>query len=235
MKKRKEQSRAKGRAFWNREYANASHLALSTKPSEDLIAFLRWFEREHPDELFGENATVLDVGCGNGRNLVYLADEYGVTGSGFDISREAIGQAQSDDLDFYVGSLADPLQNEDESVDLVLDMMASHVLKKNERANLEDEIVRVLRPGGWLFMKTFLLDEDRNAKRMLRDYPADEPGSYIHPAIGIVEHVYTEKELVSFLEPDFTIHRLTRSHQHLRGGKAFKRRSMCVYAQKKEV
>jgi hypothetical protein len=35
-----------GREFWNAEYKEAGHLALSLNPSEDLQKFTRWFERE---------------------------------------------------------------------------------------------------------------------------------------------------------------------------------------------
>jgi len=228
----------RGSTFWNKEYINAEHLALSTNPSEDLIKFIRWLEREHHYAIPNPNWVVFDVGCGNGRNLIHLAKEYGVHGGGFDISSHAItqGKEASHDLPlaFTLRSLKEPLKKDTDSQNLVLDMMASHVLDQDERIALRDEIDRVLKPDGWLFMKTFLLDEDRNAARMLKEHAADEPGSYIHPNIGILEHVYRESELIAFLEPRFTIHRITRSHQHLRDGRPHKRRSICVYAQVKK-
>ena len=79
-------------------------------------------------------------------------------------------------------------------------------------------------------MKTFLLDEDRNAERLLREHPAKEQGSYVHPKIGVAEHVFTEDEIQTALAPYFTIHKLVKSHRH-KGPRA-KRRSMSIYAKR---
>jgi ubiquinone/menaquinone biosynthesis C-methylase UbiE len=111
-------------------------------------------------------------------------------------------------------------------------MMTSHFLKANERKNLISEITRVLKPGGFFFWKTFLLDEDQHAERLLKESPADEAGSYIHPKIGVAEHVFTENEVTEALKNNFTIHKITKSHHHLAHGQAAKRRSMSIYAQK---
>lgn len=223
--------------FWNKEYKQKGHLALSENPSEDLIKFTRSLEREYGRAFLNPTASVLDVGCGNGRNLVYLAREFGMHGVGYDISSEAITQAKKLSagfpLSYEVRSLEDSLPLQDASQTLVLDMMASHVLSAKEREKLLGEIVRVLKSDGWFFFKTFLREGDLNVARLLKEHPGDEKGSYIHPEIGVVEHVYTESEIETALAPHFTIHRMIRSHGHLKGGRAHKRRSISVYAQKK--
>jgi SAM-dependent methyltransferase len=128
--------------------------------------------------------------------------------------------------------MVDPIPVADSSQTIVLDMMVSHFLDAVGRAKLLEEIVRVLRPGGWLFYKTFLLDEDRNAARLLRENPGEEQGTYIHPEIGVPEHVSTEEEIRTTFEPYFIIHKVVTSHGHLSHGKAHKRRSISVYAQR---
>lgn len=227
----------KGRKFWNKEYAQKDHLALSTEPSEDLLKFIRWLEREEGHLQLNSISSAVDIGCGNGRNLIYLAQTFGMAGTGIDISAEAIAQAKANSEDlpltYHVQSIAESIPVADNSCTIVLDMMASHVLNESERKALRNEILRVLKPGGWLFFKTFLLDEDLNAKRLLAEHPADEPGSYIHPKIGILEHVFTEAEIDEVLGEDFIVHKIYKSHRHMRKGKAFKRRSISVYAQKK--
>ena len=82
-------------------------------------------------------------------------------------------------------------------------------------------------------LKTFLREEDKNAEELLREYPAGEPGSYIHPKIGVPEHVFWENEIITELDPYFTVHKVLKSHRHLSHGRAFKRRSISIYAQKK--
>lgn len=225
--------------FWNKTYARrhgAEYFALSTEPSEDLQKFTRWLEREHGRTFLNPRASALDLGCGNGRNLMYFAREYGMRGVGYDISSEAIKSARivAGDLplQFEVRSIAQPIPLPDESQTVVLDMMTSHFLHESERTALRAEIARVLRPEGWLFFKTFLLEEDEHAVRLLREHPADEAGSYIHPSIGALEHVSTEEEIRQTLGEHFAIHKISASHRHLRHGRAFKRRSVSVYAQK---
>lgn len=224
--------------FWNKQYKNPTHLILSDEPSEDLEKFARYLVREHGKKFLNVTTKVVDLGCGNGRNLIYLAKEFSVHGLGYDTSDVAIRDAKKGaeglSIEFRVGSLSDPIPLPDSSVMIALDMMASHVLPRKEREALRDDVVRVLRPEGWLFFKSFLLDEDLNAARMLREFPAAEEGMYIHPEIGIPEYVWTEIGLREFFEPYFTIHKLEKSHKHRHAdGRAWKRRTVSVYLQKR--
>jgi len=225
------------RDFWNREYKTSEHLTLSTAPSEDLEKFTRWLERGYKREFLNAYARVLDLGCGNGRNLVYLAQAYSMKGTGYDISDEAIKQARLASgglpITYEVRSIAEPLPLPDGSQTFVLDMMTSHFLRKAEREALRGEIVRVLRPGGWLFFKSFLADEDMHVKRLLKESPADEPGAYIHPKLGVYEYAWTEDEVQEFFDGHLELHKFNKSHRHiLKGGKAGKRRTFSAYLQK---
>ena len=224
------------REFWNREYKTSEHLTLSTAPSEDLQKFARFLERGWKREYLNPLARVLDLGCGNGRNLIYLAESYGMRGLGFDISDVAIIEARvhTGDLpiEYEVRSIAEPLQVRDQSQTIVLDMMTSHFLKKEEREALRAEIHRVLRPGGWLFFKSHLAEEDLNVKTLLKEHPADEENAYIHPRMGGYEYVWTEDAVYDFFSKDFEIHKFHKSHKHLRRGRAGKRRTFSAYIQK---
>lgn len=224
------------RDFWNKEYKSSEHLQLSTVASEDLQKFTRFLERGWKREYLNPVGLTLDLGCGNGRNLVYLAQEFGMRGIGYDVSdvaiREAVAASEGLPIEYEVRSIAEPLPVPDESVTLVLDMMSSHFLKKAEREALLAEILRVLRPGGWLFFKSFLADEDINVRMLLRDHPADEENAYIHPKIGVYEFVWTEDALHDFFGPHFEIHKVHKSHKHIRRGRAGKRRTLSAYLQK---
>lgn len=227
-----------GQAFWDAEYKDGGHLALSMTQSEDLEKFTRWLAREYGNSALNVTSSVLDLGCGNGRNLIWLAEEFAVRGIGYDISTEAVKQAKRHamsahlPLTFEARSIAGLLLVPDDSQSLVLDMMASHFLKEEERHALIREIHRVLRPGGFLFYKTFLLDEDKHAKRLISENPAGEDNTYIHPKIGVAEHVSTEDEIDALYGTFFTVHKISRSHRHK--GKYAKRRSITVYLQKPE-
>lgn len=230
--------------FWNKEYGKSDrtgganpHLALSVEPSEDLEKFTRYLVREHGKKFLNVTAQALDIGCGNGRNLIYLANTFGMRGVGYDLSEVAITVAKKAGeglpLKFFVQDMEKPIPLPDASVTIALDMMSSHVLKTAEREQLRTEILRVLKPGGWLFFKSFLLDDDSHAKRLLRENPGEEAGMYIHPEIHTAEYVWTEEALREFFEPYFTIHKIEKSFKHKHAdGSAWKRRTIVAYLEK---
>jgi SAM-dependent methyltransferase len=233
---KKKKRKVYGATFWDKEYTSPEHLKLSTVESGDLAKFIRFLERTDSNAIIKGRASVFDVGCGNGRNLIYLAKEFGMRGTGVDISAAAIAQARRASeglaISYHTGSAAKPLAAEDGSQSLVLDMMTSHFLNRHDRYQLRDEIYRILAPGGWLFMKTFLKDEDVHTARLLREHPGKEPGTYIHPVMGVPEFVYSEEELVQFLGEKFIIRKIYRSHRHLTKGGSGKRRTIAIYAEK---
>ncbi len=237
-------SEGKAKKFWDKEYKEARHFALSDEPADDLEKFGRWLERRglkakarESTLTLDRNAFVVDFGCGNGRNLIYLAREFGVRGKGYDISDEAIRQAikagEGLPIEWHARTITGEFPDiTDESVDFALDMMTSHVLRAAGRATFKKELLRILKPGGILFLKTFLADEDLHAKRLLKEHPADEEDSYMHPKLGVFEHVWTEEKLRAFIEPDFIIHKVEKSFKHMLRGKAWKRRYVVMYCEK---
>lgn len=233
---RKKKRKQHGETFWDAEYKNPTHLKLSTKQSEDLEKFTRWVLRRKREDVLSPTASVLDVGCGNGRNLIFLNQSFGTKGVGYDIAKAAVAQAvaasKGMDIRYTARSIAGKLDVPDNSQALVLDMMTSHFLTAEERTGLRDEIFRALEPGGLLFMKTFLKDGDLHTKRLIEERPGTEDGSYIHPVMGVAEYVYSEEELVNFLSEKFIIHKIYRSHKHAFRGQARKRRTITIYAEK---
>lgn len=254
--------------FWNKEYKDPKHLTMSTEPSSDLLEFVTWAKRNAEWPAFPNHGLVVDVGCGNGRNLIPLCYEFNINGVGMDISEVALSQARNLTktigvqaveegrninpglkIEFKKRGAEEPLPFEDASVDVVLDMMVSHQLVKAKREQLAAECARIIKPYGWLFFKTFLLEGDLNAKRMLEEQgvnkdmvkknPAfgDENGipeknSYIHSHTKGIEHVFTEEEVHELFGKHFKIYRVKKSHKHVKDGKPWKRRTMSVYMER---
>ncbi len=235
MKKTFKNKKGGSKKFWNKEYKKGEHLALSTKPSEDLLKFFRWLDRNEPDTTLDKNFLVLDLGCGNGRNLIYMIKQFGVKGVGYDISEEAIAQAEKAEpsAKWEARSIVGEIDLPNESTDMILDMMSSHFLNEKERVDLLKELNRIMKPNAWLFFKTFLREGDLHAKKLLYKNPGEEKGSYIHPKIGVQEHTWTTREIEEFFSPYFEIRKIEKSHLHMLKGKAFKRRTVTVYLQRK--
>ncbi len=234
--------------FWNKEYAEkidedgkgGLNFNLSSAPSEDLEKFTRWIDREYKGQNVLNNKTyVVDAGCGNGRNLFFLNENFGCTGLGYDLSQEAINVANKKNKDpkikFVVQNLNQKIPLEDGKVDLLVDAVASHVLRKEEREFFKSEVLRVLSVGSYYFLKSLLRDDDIHSKNMIREFGniAGEENSYIHPTIGIFEHVPSEEELVNFYKEDFEIDKIERSFAHKINGRAAKRRYVVMYLRKK--
>ena len=142
---RKQKRKQHGTTFWDNEYKNADHLKLSSDHSEDLEKFTRYVIRAKRGDILGVDQSVLDVGCGNGRNLIFLAREFDMIGHGYDISASAIdiakGASTGFDLTYTARSIAGTLAIPDNSQTIVLDMMTSHFLTADERLH------RCLRSG----------------------------------------------------------------------------------------
>jgi len=227
--------------FWNKEYKDPTMFLLSEEVSADLVKFVRWLPKEYGKDMLRPDLVVLDAGTGNGRNLLWLNDNFRVKGYGYDISDEGIAQAKNaasklkwgSKLEFSVRSLGDLIPLPDESVDIVLDMMSSHFLKNEERARFISEVARVLKPQGVLFFKSFYAERDTHTKELLEKHGAGEENAYIHPKLKVYEYVWTDKALAESFEDKFILMKKELSGKHHLKGKPAKRRSVVCYWEKK--
>lgn len=221
---------------WEQEYQNPQFLTLGTEPLSDVRHFMKWLRRKQKVDT--SDFMVLDNGCGNGKNLKYIIEQFANSGIGYDISETAIDRAEelSDNLSirYFVQSFTDRLPIEDNSIDLVLDVTASHVLDSVEREKYLQELVRVTKSGGYLFLRTLCLEGDQNAKGLIKNFPGKNENSYILPGTNIEEHVFTWHDIVEIYEQDFKIlfHEKTSGYQKW-NNQSYKRNYWIVYMQKK--
>jgi SAM-dependent methyltransferase len=145
---------------------------------------------------------VLDIGCGSGRHVVYLAAR-GFAVTGLDIAPEAIeacreGLAEARLTATIVEGEMTDLPFADGSFDGIV---ASHVIHHCQLASLRrilDHVTRCLTPGGLLFWSTPTPRHFRwgRGKEV-------EPGTYVdadHPEGPIPHHYSTEEEVRELLE-----------------------------------
>ena len=126
------------------------------------------FHTESFSKYVNPNAQILDVGCGYGRTLdeLYHIGYRNLTGLDFSKGMIDRGKEQFPYLDLRVKD-TDKIDMPDGSVDAVILFAVLTCIRTNEeQRNLIQEIRRVLRPNGILYVNDFLLNTDeRNVSR----------------------------------------------------------------------
>jgi len=130
--------------FWEQTYANPSVSTFSKGPTADIAEF--W-------NLFPEGATVLDVGCGEGRNAIFLAEK-GFVVDAFDISWTGLEKAKSlaadkgVDVNFFREDVA-KYDFKKKMYDIVLSHGVFHLCKKHDRDRFIELSKQHTNPGGF--------------------------------------------------------------------------------------
>ena len=145
----------------------------------DKKEFTTPFHPEILEKYLNKEDFIVDIGCGYGRTLRQLKDNGYRNLRGYDISEKMIerGKNENPDLDLRIKD-SDTIDLEDNSVDgIILFAVLTAIIDDDEQKALIDEIYRVLKPGGILYLNDFLLnDDERNLKRY--DEYKDELGVY---------------------------------------------------------
>lgn len=221
---------------WEREYKHSTFLTKKFEPQADVIRFFKFLKKDQ--HIQHEGKTLLDLGCGTGRNSFY-AHELGYTVHGIDISKHAIslGLAHAKeigvDIDLHYGSIGEPLLYEDQTFDCALDITSSNSLTSDERDVYVREMNRVLKKGGFACVKALCKEGDTNAKALLEKFPGKEKDTYILPEQGIIERVWTKKDFIDFYSKYFSIVSLeTKDSYMTMGERMYKRKFFILYLQK---
>ncbi|CAI2185454.1 6682_t:CDS:2, partial [Funneliformis geosporum] len=103
------------------------------------------------DLLQKEDAKVLDLGCGAGSWLFELATEFpSVSFTGMDISPVIPSTIKPRNISFVRGNVLEGLPFDDNTFDFVHQRFLVAAIPLNDWQNLVNELVRVLKPGGYL-------------------------------------------------------------------------------------
>lgn len=221
---------------WEKEYTNPTFLTKEMDPQADTVRFFKFLKKEEKFDCLGKE--LVDLGCGTGRNSLY-AFELGAVPHGIDISQTAVAHGleylkQRDiEMDLKVGSIGETLPYDDNFFDIALDVTSSNSLSEKEREVYFAELDRVLKPGGYLYIKALCKDGDTNAKELLKRFPGPEKDTYILPEQKIMERVWSREDFVSFYSPHFTIlHLETKESYTTMGDRRYKRKFFVSYLQK---
>lgn len=206
-------------AVWEREYRNPQLVTKDEKPQKDTVRFLKFLKKE--EGIMLEGLRVLDLGSGTGRNSNYLA-ELGNTVTGFEISQTAIDLARTRTkemglaVDYQLQNIGTKYPFDDNTFDLILDVTSSNSLNEKERQIYLTETHRVLKTGGYFFVKTLCKDGDKNAKELLKKFPGTEYDTYINKDMGLTERIFTEQDFRNLYSKYFHIIRLEKKTSYTR-------------------
>ncbi|MDP3899899.1 MAG: class I SAM-dependent methyltransferase [bacterium] len=221
---------------WEKEYQNPSLIKLSDEPRKDLKEYMKFLRRKEDVAL--ENLNILDLGSGNGKNSNYLA-ELGNKVIGFEISPTALGLARSKsrdvgvDVNYIQADISAPYSLENESIDLVVDIMSSNSLNESEREIYLKEVYRVLKSDGHFFVRGLCKDGDQNAKNLIKLSPGKEYDTYINKDMNLTERVFSRADFISMYSKYFEIQQLTIKTNYAKfKGQNYKRNYWLAYMKK---
>jgi tRNA (uracil-5-)-methyltransferase TRM9 len=137
------------------------------------------------------HAKTLEVGCGNGKNMLYRPD---LSMKGLDITEEFLAICTSRGLHVQHGD-ARAIPEPSASYDAVLSIAVIHHLKtKEERRQALREIARVLKPGGTALISVWAFQQEGERRRFATQ---DEMVPFITKTTTVYRyyHLYEAAEL----------------------------------------
>ena len=139
--------------FWDNEYKSKERV-WGEGPSELAIAAVEYVEScKKPNN---EPVSIIDIGCGYGRDVMYFSEHLSCSVLGIDISEEAIGMARTTSRELSKGDVqfrcCDFTELGRSRYDVVFVANLYHLLRPGEREELIEKIKEVLLSGGLLFL-----------------------------------------------------------------------------------
>lgn len=193
---------------WESEYRHSKLVTKDDAPQKDTLKFIKWLRKEHDIDIDG--LAVLDIGSGTGRNSNHLAAE-GAKVIGIEISDSALkiaeerARGKEKNVRHFKHDIGAPYPFDDDSFDVALDVLSSNSLDEDEREVYASEVHRVLKPGGWFYVKALCKDGDKNAQKLLKKSPGRGKDTYRMPEWGLEERVWSKDDFENFYGRFFDI------------------------------
>ena len=149
------------------------------------------------------NSTVLELGSGNGKNMLYRKD---LNFIGIDISIEQVKICLDKGLNVTEGNIASNLLFEDNKFDYIICIATYHHLDNDiDRKKSLDEMYRCLKPDGKILISGWAMDQPENSRNKFSE--TDTYVTWKHKYKRYY-HIYKEGQLeeeINRLNNNFTI------------------------------
>jgi len=221
---------------WDKEYRNPKLVTKNDGPNADTLRFLKFLKKYQKFPV--EDKNILDLGCGTGRNANYLAERDNNV-IGIEIAKTAlnIAKLRAKDLklnvDYRLGDIGEVYDIEDNSIDIILDVTSSNSLDEKGREMYLKECSRVLKNGGYMFIRALCKDGNKNVKNLLKASPGKEYDTYIIKEIGLTERVFSKEDFTKMYGKYFKILNLEKKTSYSTfNDRIYKRDYWLAYLQK---
>lgn len=193
--------------FWEKAYREKDVVAFSSKPNATLKEF---------ENLFCKHAHVLDVGCGEGQNAIYLAEQ-GCQVDAFDLSEHGIAKvndrckASGVKLNAFIADLTE--YKFAQNYDVIISFGTLHFVHKSDWKKFIKEAKEYTNDGGIHIIQLFTdvvpasediapfaigLAKDEEIKELYADWEVLQFKSYVfedeHP--GAPKHLHASNKIV---------------------------------------
>jgi ubiquinone/menaquinone biosynthesis C-methylase UbiE len=157
-----------------------------------------------------KNGNILDFGCGYGRTLNELYDNGYKNSTGIDFSEKMIERGKSlyPHLMFEVMESSNIKYSENTFDAVILLAVLTCIITNEEQMKLLNEIKKVLKPNGILYINDFLLNTDKRNIKRYEEYKTkyENYGVFELPEGAVVRHhdkIWVKKSLEIFNELDY--------------------------------
>ena len=193
----------KQQKIWQKEHTVKENIPAmnDTEPSSGVVTFIDYIKKH---QLFTPGVAI-DIGCGKGRNAVYLARQ-GYAVEAIDYIDEALAETRilakennvTDKVHIKNVEIDRPWPFDDERFDIAIDSFSSIDIETREgRKTYRDEMCRTLKQKGVAFIQVVSADDELE-NQIMQTSPGPEPNSVIWPQNDKFQKNYDETELREF-------------------------------------
>jgi ubiquinone/menaquinone biosynthesis C-methylase UbiE len=163
----------------------------------DTSRFSVWNAVKDFVEEIPKNSYVLDAGCGNGKNMIYMNNK-NIKTVGIDFSIKLLDICKDKSLNVQDSDIRN-LSYNDNTFDYVISIAVIHHLSnENDRITALNEMLRVCKPGGKILVSVWALEQDSNSRFKFK--LGDNFVKWEDNDTSRFYHIYNETTIIKLLE-----------------------------------